>query len=289
MAVPPPGYRHFINASFHPPAAIAPAVQVAVRHQRTADAAPLYQRLALPHWVVNYAPAAGLRVRFGDGDWWTRPARQCHVIAPGTVFWEDWAPVAGQPFTGLYLIVRDGPEGALARLLAGAQARLVDDPQGRIEAALAALFADGPPGFWEAQAVLAQVLGLVAAAQPGGDDSWHLHDLPPEPTLAQRVDAELRRDLAARHSLAGLARRLGLAPSTLSHRYAAEAGSTPLARLARLRVELVQALLVAGTPLAEAARAAGFCDQFHCSRVFRRVAGVPPSAFLRQRGPGKRR
>lgn len=281
----PPGYRRFLHSHFEPPSEIAPAVLTAVQHQRAAGAPTLFQRLTLPNWVINYAPEAGLRVRLSDGPWWTRPARQCHCYAPGTVFWEDWEPVAGRRFGGFYLIVRDEPRGALARLLSGAPARIVDDPQGRIEAALAAAFADGTPTFWEAQATLATVLGLLAAAQPHSAAPHRLDDLPVEPSLAQRVDVLLRRDLATGHSLAGLARQLGLSSSALSHRYATETGSTPMARLARLRIELVQALLVAGTSLTDAARAAGFCDQFHCSRVFQRVAGVRPSAFRGQRPP----
>ena len=279
----PPGYHRFVHNHFKPPPEIAPAVLTAVQQQRATDAPPLLQRLTLPDWVINYAPEAGLRVRFGDGAWWTRPARQCHCIAPDTVFWEDWAPTAGRRFGGTYLIVRDEPGGALARLLGGASARFIDDPQGRLEKALAAAFGDGAPTFWEAQATLATVLGLIAAAQPQPDAPHRLDDLPVEPSLAQRVDTLLRRDLTARHSLTGLARQLGLSSSALSHRYAAESGGTPIARLARLRVELVQALLIAGTALTDAAQAAGFCDQFHCSRVFRRVAGLPPSAFLRRR------
>ncbi len=283
----PSGYHRFIHSHFEPPLDIAPAVLTAVQHQRAVGAPPLYQRLTLPHWVINYAPEAGLRVRQGDGPWRIRPARQCHCHAPGTVFWEDWEPVARRRFGGLYLIVRDAPGGVLARLLGGAPARFVDDPQGRIEAALAAAFADGAPSFWEAQAALATVLGLIAAAQPHPDAPHRLDDMPVEPSLAQRVDTLLRRDLASRHSLAGLARQLGLSSSALSHRYAAETGSTPMARLARLRVELVQALLLAGSSLTGAAQAAGFCDQFHCSRVFQRVAGVRPSAFRSPR-PGSR-
>lgn len=279
----PPGYHRFVHSHFEPPPEVAPAVLKAVRHQRAAGARPLFQRLCLPHWVINYAPEAGLRERQGDGPWRIRPARQCHCQAPGTVFWEDWEPVAGRRYGGVYLVVRDVPGGALERLLGGAPARFVDDPQGRIEGALAALFGEGPPAFWEAQATLATVIGLIAAAQPRPGAAHRLDDRPIQPSLGQQVDALLRRDLAAPHALASLAAGLGLSSSALSHRYAAETGSTPMARLARLRIELVQALLMSGAALADAAQAAGFCDQFHCSRVFRRVTGMRPSTFRGRR------
>jgi AraC-like DNA-binding protein len=283
MPAAPPGYHRFVHAHFSPAPAIAPAVRMAVRYQRLGSTLSPVQRLALADWVIDHGDQAGLRIRLGDqGAWADRPARQCRCYAPGTVFWEDWSAVAGRRFGGTYLMVRDAPDGALARLLAGRPARLVDDPGGTIAALLDRAVADGPPAFWEAQAALAGLLGLLAAARPLGDDRFLLDDRLPPPSLAQAVEAELRRDLAARHSLASLAARLGLSRSALSHRFAAETGSTPLARLAQLRIELVQALLVAGRALAEAAAAAGFCDRFHCSRVFRRVAGLPPREFLRR-------
>ncbi|MEK7412388.1 MAG: AraC family transcriptional regulator [Planctomycetota bacterium] len=285
----PPGYHRFVNAQFEPPVEIAPAVLVAVQHQRAASVRPLFQRLRASNWVINYAPETGLRVRQGDGPWWIRPARQCHCYAPGTVYWEDWEPVAGRRFGGSYLIVRDVPGGALERLLGNAPARFVDHPQGRIEAVLATAFSDGAPTFWEAQAALATLLSLVAAAQPHADAPHRLDDRPIKPSLTQRVDTLLRRNLAARHSLASLANQLGLSSSALSHRYVAETGNTPMTRLARLRVELAQALLLTGTTMADAAQAAGFCDQFHCSRVFRRIVGVPPSTFLNHRRKPRQR
>jgi transcriptional regulator GlxA family with amidase domain len=75
--------------------------------------------------------------------------------------------------------------------------------------------------------------------------------------------------------------------STLAHRYRAEAGGTPMARLARLRVERAQALIASGMPLAAVAAACGFCDAFHLSKTFRRLVGVPPARW-RLLGGGRR-
>jgi AraC-like DNA-binding protein len=36
-----------------------------------------------------------------------------------------------------------------------------------------------------------------------------------------------------------------------------------------------------GEPVKAAAAATGFCDEFHFSRVFRRIEGMPPSRFVK--------
>ncbi|TDD22012.1 AraC family transcriptional regulator [Nonomuraea diastatica] len=58
-------------------------------------------------------------------------------------------------------------------------------------------------------------------------------------------------------------------------------GLPPHAYVVQLRVRRARALLERGTPPAEAAVAAGFCDQSHLSRHFRRMVGVTPGAYQR--------
>jgi AraC-like DNA-binding protein len=49
-------------------------------------------------------------------------------------------------------------------------------------------------------------------------------------------------------------------------------------------VRRAASLLVGGTPPADAAAAAGFCDQSHMHRCFVRQFGVTPSEFVRRNG-----
>jgi transcriptional regulator GlxA family with amidase domain len=54
----------------------------------------------------------------------------------------------------------------------------------------------------------------------------------------------------------------------------------PLRRyLAWLRLQRAAAAIVGGTPLAEAALAAGFSDAAHMSRTFRAMLGMTPSSL----------
>ena len=58
-------------------------------------------------------------------------------------------------------------------------------------------------------------------------------------------------------------------------------GQTPHAYLVNLRVNLARELLATGTRPAEAAVAAGFSDQSHLTRVFKRIVGVTPGHYAR--------
>ena len=47
---------------------------------------------------------------------------------------------------------------------------------------------------------------------------------------------------------------------------------------------MARGLLAGGMPPAEAAAAAGFADQAHLGRHFKRIVGVPPGAYQRAHG-----
>ncbi|WP_461030329.1 helix-turn-helix domain-containing protein, partial [Streptomyces sparsus] len=52
------------------------------------------------------------------------------------------------------------------------------------------------------------------------------------------------------------------------------------------RVRRARLLLEGGTSPADAAVAVGFTDQPHLGRHFRRIVGVPPGAYQRERTAG---
>ena len=83
--------------------------------------------------------------------------------------------------------------------------------------------------------------------------------------------------------LAALARALNMSPSWLSHQFTEQVGM-PLRRYVlwqRLWRAVESALK--GSPLTEAAHAAGFSDSSHLSRTFRATFGVAPSFLFGRR------
>jgi AraC-like DNA-binding protein len=79
-------------------------------------------------------------------------------------------------------------------------------------------------------------------------------------------------------ALADLARVAGLSRYHLSRAFREELGLPPHAYQTHLRVLHARRLIEAGRPLATAAAMAGFADQSHLARHFRRMVALPPGA-----------
>jgi AraC-like DNA-binding protein len=101
---------------------------------------------------------------------------------------------------------------------------------------------------------------------------------PPSPAVA----AARRRLDEAPHlpvTLAELAALAGASRFALLRGFAREVGATPHAYLVGRRVLLARRLLAAGQSPAEAAQGAGFADQSHLTRAFRRHLGTTPARY----------
>jgi AraC-like DNA-binding protein len=90
--------------------------------------------------------------------------------------------------------------------------------------------------------------------------------------------------LADPPTLDELAAAAGMSPFALLRAFRAETGLPPHAYLNQLRVRFARQLLDAGLPPAQVAADAGFADQPHLTRHFKRAVGVPPGAYQRERG-----
>lgn len=95
----------------------------------------------------------------------------------------------------------------------------------------------------------------------------------------QRVRERLADDLAVQPSLQALGSEAGLSRFQLLRQFRAAFGVTPHEWLLQQRAETARALVGKGLGLAEAAARAGFADQSHMTRVFRRQFGFTPGAW----------
>ena len=126
----------------------------------------------------------------------------------------------------------------------------------------------------------AALTGLLREhARPGGQPGRPAVSPP-----AVRLAADLLHErVTDPPSLDELARVTGLGPFALMRAFRAETGLPPHAYLNQVRVRLARRLLDSGVPPADAAATAGFADQAHLTRHFKRMLGVPPGAYQRAR------
>ncbi|MCK2219437.1 AraC family transcriptional regulator [Actinomadura sp. ATCC 31491] len=87
-------------------------------------------------------------------------------------------------------------------------------------------------------------------------------------------------DPAVRRTVAELERVSGLDRWTLARQFRAAFGTSPTRFRTMRQLDLVRDALRRGTPLPEAALGAGFADQSHMTRMFRRAYGLTPGRWL---------
>ena len=112
---------------------------------------------------------------------------------------------------------------------------------------------------------------------------------PPEPPRGRLSPAAKRRvlelidaSLDARLTVETLAREVGLSAAHFARAFKDTMGRAPHQFLLSLRLERARRLLeVPGAVLSDIAQRAGFADQSHLTRLFKREYGVTPGALLR--------
>lgn len=118
---------------------------------------------------------------------------------------------------------------------------------------------------------------------------WSGRPTPREPPPCAVARARARLDAAVRGGMAGsvpgpvrldeLAALEGVSRFQLLRGFVRAWGITPHAYLLQRRVQLARRLLARGLPPAEVAAAAGFADQSHLTRAFRRQFGLTPGRY----------
>lgn len=81
-----------------------------------------------------------------------------------------------------------------------------------------------------------------------------------------------------------MARSIAVSPYHMIRQFKAACGLTPHQFQMQCRVRKAQKLLEEGKSVAEAAYAAGFCDQSHLDRCFRKIVRLTPSAYQQNAG-----
>jgi AraC-like DNA-binding protein len=127
------------------------------------------------------------------------------------------------------------------------------------------------------EAALDAVVARLACRFAGNADRQPLHAARTARLARAAMDADCSRDLG----LDDLAALAGTDRFRLSRAFAAAYGLAPHAYLVQRRLNRARSLLAAGANPADTAAAAGFADQSHMGRWFRRAFGMTPAAYRR--------
>lgn len=100
----------------------------------------------------------------------------------------------------------------------------------------------------------------------------------------KRLEAMLRRDMSDNRNLEAWAGELHISGKTLNRLIRKETGTSFSNWRQSLRIHLALLRLAAGEPITAVALDVGYATPSAFTRMFRRVMGVAPSAYLRQSG-----
>ncbi|MGC5165443.1 AraC family transcriptional regulator [Luteimicrobium sp. DT211] len=194
------------------------------------------------------------------------------ILPPGVV--HDGRPATSAGFRKRVVYLE---QNALAGALVGAavDAPLVEDAGLRAEVSRLdqALVHDDD---LEAESRLALVVERL---------TWHLGGRPDLPTLpepaavARRARELLDADPAGARGVASVAESLGVTTAHLVRSFTRSYGLPPHQYVLGRRLELARRLLLDGEAAARVATAAGFYDQAHLTRHFRRFLATTPGRF----------
>ena len=250
-------------------------------------------RIRQPFWVLDYSCRhCGLtRVGTPKSPWRERLPSVAHLYPPGTAYWEDARSSAGI-MEGAWVVFAGGDEAGLRECIPKKEAYArITDPNGLILAKLHAAAVvgteKGAAGFWEAQAILCSLLQLLRQLAPAAEgENLTTSPVTSPDSFVKKVGAFLSGRVGGSVSLAEIAKAVHVSPSTLSHRYAAESGRSPLAAFHAMRLEIARALLMQGLKLDAVAGQTGFCDAYHLSKAFSRHFAMSPADYRRRISSG---
>lgn len=90
------------------------------------------------------------------------------------------------------------------------------------------------------------------------------------------------KNLESKLSVSLIAKTVGLSPDYLTSLFKSYTGYTLTAYIGRCRIDAAKTMLMEeNMKVKEVAARLGFCDEFHFSKVFKRLEGVSPIKFLR--------
>lgn len=126
------------------------------------------------------------------------------------------------------------------------------------------------------EAFLSEVMVSVSSPLMQSDGPF-----PPAPAPIQELARYLDEHCVDELSLEWMADRVALSPSHLVRVFRKHFGMTPHAYQINRRIQLGQRALKQGAPIADAALAAGFFDQPHFQRAFKRLVAATPGQYGR--------
>jgi AraC-like DNA-binding protein len=235
--------------------------------------------------AIGVVEAGALGTRIGS-DHVVVPAGSIIAVNPGVIHTGEPVDRAGYRYRMMYLgreVLEHLTESFIDAPLADRRSLVVsriDDPSLAARLARAHASYESDEERFTTESLLVDAIGELFARYAGMPRAAN------EDTTNARVVRIVREYLEDQCTrvvtLAELAALTGLSPFYVSRTFRAAIGVPPYAYLSLVRVRRARALIASGHPPSAVTHEAGFSDQSHFTKQFKRVMGMPPGQYARQ-------
>src|SRR5262245_11368987 len=238
------------------------------------------------HYVIGYVES-GVQAFSYRGARHITPAGQIFLVNPGEPHTGEAATPEGYVYRTVY------PRASLmqslaAEVMTGTTIPLFTSAVVRDEAVAARVarfhraVADGEPGLAVESHLVTALASLVRRYADGSRVSASRRDeqeatRPPREYIAAHFSTDV--------SLSQLSALAHLSPFYFARAFTKAVGLPPHAYLEAVRIRKARELIDRGVAIADTAVAVGYADQSHFTRRFKRVLGITPGQFARDRRP----
>jgi len=237
-------------------------------------------------WVLDYLNHGSQRQKVGDGEAFLRPSGLAALYRPKLPYHEYQEQGGSIDEAYILFRFRNGAARQFNELVGPAGYCHFQDPSQRIAERLRrlseALFYRQPGFVFSAWAGFLELLGDLSTARRIGPALREVGPDRDEDTPVAEVVRYIRQHIDKTIRVAHLADHLHMSDSAFARTWPRRAGETPLRTINRLKIEEAKRLILEKRlSVKQTAYRLGFSSEFQLSRVFKRIEGLSPRAYLR--------
>ncbi len=139
--------------------------------------------------------------------------------------------------------------------------------------------------FWEVQANLSRCISmLLNNTKKTSENDYELTSSDSSvDSFVKDAENFMRKNISVHLKNSDIASVMNLSESAFTHKFKQKTGESPKIRMMNIKIEMSQDLLLKGKKLKEIAAITGFYDEFHLSKIFKKITGMSPKKFKASR------
>jgi AraC-like DNA-binding protein len=241
-------------------------------------------------WALNTSQDPLMKFKMGLSPWQARHKKTVQLIAPNTVFREDYSQT-NTPIQFVYCTFKAEEPFWLRKLIGPFGYAMIDDPNNLVLSIIKEIAKTynefGSQGWFKNQSNLYALMDILMNVKETTipyhwqfcQEKLYIADQ----DFVKRVQEKMWPKRFEVINIDELADSLIVSRSTLCHKYKKYAGETLIETQIKWRIQEAKKLLMMRHPIKTVASHLGFCDSYYFSKVFKNETGLCPRDYRNQK------